>query len=72
MVLIDLIVNGQTCVAQNNFAQHDCSCMGRIRNKVEACYLGYMSVRAPTEVLYDCICTCRPTDIIKLKETVAK
>jgi hypothetical protein len=31
MVLIDLIVNGQTCVAQNNFAQHDWSCMGRIR-----------------------------------------
>jgi hypothetical protein len=31
MVLIDLIVNGQTCVAQNNFAQHDSSCMGRIR-----------------------------------------
>jgi hypothetical protein len=30
MVLIDLIVNGQTCVAQNNFVQHDCSCMGRI------------------------------------------
>jgi hypothetical protein len=28
MVLIDLIVNGQTCVAQNNFAQHDWSCMG--------------------------------------------
>jgi hypothetical protein len=23
MVLIDLIVTGQTCVAQNNFAQHD-------------------------------------------------
>jgi hypothetical protein len=29
MVLIDLMVNGQTCVAQNNFAQHDWSCMGR-------------------------------------------
>jgi hypothetical protein len=28
MVLIDLIVNGQTCVAQNNSAQHDWSCMG--------------------------------------------
>jgi hypothetical protein len=28
MVLIDLIVNGQTWVAQNNFAQHDWSCMG--------------------------------------------
>jgi hypothetical protein len=30
MVLIDLIVNGQTYVAQNNFAQHDWSCMGRV------------------------------------------
>jgi hypothetical protein len=30
MVLIDLIVNGQTCVEQNNFAQHNWSCMGRI------------------------------------------
>jgi hypothetical protein len=32
MVLMDLMMNGQTCVAQNNFAQHDWSCMGSLTN----------------------------------------
>jgi hypothetical protein len=37
-MLIGLIVNEQTCVAQNNFAQHDWSCVGRITEKRKISY----------------------------------
>jgi hypothetical protein len=49
MVLIDLIVNGQTCVAQNKVAQHDWSCMGP---------LVIRSLSAFNTLQYSTGCTC--------------